>query len=111
MVARLYQRASQEIYGTALKLDREHILGQYEVNPITKPHCSGELFRFEEIIDYYKEDEEMVKRYATVAELPEWAREAIQYLLNKGYIADTDNLNLTEDMARILVVNYRAGLY
>jgi hypothetical protein len=59
-----------------------------------------------------KEGEEMAAtRYATVADLPEWAQKTVQSLMDKGFISDTDDLNLSEDMVRILVINDRAGLY
>lgn len=49
----------KEIYGTDIILDREHIIGHYEVTPITKPNCPGKLFPFDEIIkelNYIKKD-------------------------------------------------------
>lgn len=61
-------------------------------------------------VDFEGEDEEMI-RYNTVAECPEWAKDCIQFLVDKKYLADPLNLNLSEDMLRIFVVNYRAGLY
>lgn len=39
-----------EIYGTDIKIDREHFLGHYEITPITKPHCPGEEYQFDSII-------------------------------------------------------------
>lgn len=58
-----------------------------------------------------KEIEEMEKRYNTVRELPEWAREPIQELIDKGYLSGDEkgNLNLSEDMIRILVIMWRMG--
>ncbi len=58
-----------------------------------------------------KEIEEMEKRYNTVRQLPEWAREPIQELIDKGYLSGDEkgNLNLSEDMIRILVIMWRMG--
>ena len=66
-------------------------------------------------------EEENVKRYNTIAELPGWARETVKKLCDRGVIQgggesmDGDgypaDLNLTEDMARLLVWNDRAGMY
>ena len=66
-------------------------------------------------------EEENMKRYNTIAELPEWARETVKKLCDKGVIKGNGgakdssgypaDLNLTEDMARLLVWNDRAGMY
>lgn len=60
-----------------------------------------------------KEIDEMEKekRYNKVSELPEWAREPIQGLIDKGYLSgdENGNLNLSEDMIRLLVIMRRMG--
>lgn len=38
------------IYKTNIPFDREHIVGHYEINPITKPNCPGNKFPFDDII-------------------------------------------------------------
>ncbi len=44
--------------------------------------------------------------------LPEFARETVQKLVDKGLLkGDENGLNLTEEMLRLLVINDRAGLY
>lgn len=40
----------KKIYGTEIILDRNHIVGHYEINPITKPNCPGNKFPFDKII-------------------------------------------------------------
>jgi N-acetyl-anhydromuramyl-L-alanine amidase AmpD len=40
----------KRIYGVDIPLDREHIVGHYQVDPITKPNCPGANFQFDEII-------------------------------------------------------------
>ena len=52
-------------------------------------------------------------RYHTIQEMPEWARATIQKLVDRGVIQgrDGNNLDLSEDMLRMLVINDRAGLY
>ena len=51
--------------------------------------------------------------YHYTAELPDWARPTIQKLLDKGiYAGESEaDLNLPENLMRILVINDRAGLY
>ena len=57
-----------------------------------------------------KEEDEV--RYNTVQECPEWARETIQKLVDKGYLSgDGQNLDLSHDMVRMFVINDRAGVY
>ena len=66
-----------------------------------------------------KEDD--VKRYNTMAEMPDWAKPTIQKLIAKGCIRgkgakpDADgnptDMDLSEDMIRLLVMNDRAGIY
>lgn len=53
------------------------------------------------------ESEEDMVRYQTVQELPEPYRADIQTLINKGLLrgkGDVNHLDLTEDMARVLIV-------
>ena len=63
---------------------------------------------------YYKLGEgEEVERYKRAEQVPEWGRKTVQKVLDKGYLSGNDKgeLNLSEDMVRMLVVNDRAGLY
>ena len=54
-----------------------------------------------------KEDEEEVKRYSTIEEIPEWGKETIQSLIDKGCFADPKHLDLSEDMLRVFVIHDR----
>lgn len=54
-----------------------------------------------------KEDEEEVKRYNTIEEIPEWGRATIQSLIDKGCFADPKHLDLSEDMLRVFVIHDR----
>ena len=53
-----------------------------------------------------KEDEEEV-RYNTIEEIPEWGKETIQSLIDKGCFADPKHLDLSEDMLRVFVIHDR----
>lgn len=51
-------------------------------------------------------------RYNHLSELPSWATDAISYLINKGHLQGTgQGFDLSLDMIRLLVINFRAGLY
>ena len=54
-----------------------------------------------------KEDEEEVKRYNTIEEIPEWGKETIHSLIDKGCFADPKHLDLSEDMLRVFVIHDR----
>ncbi len=69
---------------------------------------------FEELrgeVSKLKAEREKVYRYT--AELPDWARPTMQKLMDRGiyYGAAEDNLNLSESVMRVLVINDRAGIY
>lgn len=53
------------------------------------------------------------KIYHYTQDLPDWARATVQKLLDRGWYsgAADDDLNLPESLARVLVINDRAGLY
>ena len=57
--------------------------------------------------------EDDVTRYKYTADIPDWGRATVQKLMDKGYLTGKapDDLDLSEDMIRLLVVNDRAGLY
>lgn len=58
-----------------------------------------------------KEEEEMTI-YKTLKDVPDWGQTTVKKLLAKEYIRGTgDNLNIEENMLRVLVINDRAGLY
>lgn len=51
-------------------------------------------------------------RFNTVEEMPEWAKDTIVKMCEKGFLNGTGNgLDLSLDMIRIYVTNDRAGLY
>lgn len=62
--------------------------------------------------EFDKEEAMEEKRYNTVAEVPSWAKTAVQKLVNKGYLGGNgQGLDLGHDMVRLLVVLDRAGAF
>lgn len=51
--------------------------------------------------------------YNSIEEVPVWAKPTIEKLVDKGYLKGDDkgNLNLDDNLIRILVINDRAGIY
>jgi len=61
-----------------------------------------------EFISERLEDEEVAEtRYNTVDELPAWAQEPLQKLIDDGKLAESDEMDLSYDMVRLLVVMSR----
>ena len=50
-------------------------------------------------------------RFKNISEVPDWAKSTIQKLVDKKYLSDANNLDLSLDMIRIFVINDRAKLY
>lgn len=69
------------------------------------------LDRIEEIITDIANG--MPRVYHYTMSLPDWARATVQKLLDKGLLhgAALNDLNLSEDVLRVLVINDRAGIY
>lgn len=68
------------------------------------------------IIDVFSlvkpEEVDELKIYKKLSDIPSWGQATIQKLLKKGYIKGTgDDLNIEENMLRVLIINDRAGLY
>lgn len=40
----------QRIYGRTIPADREHIIGHYEITPITRPDCPGKNFQWDKLM-------------------------------------------------------------
>ena len=59
------------------------------------------------------EDADMPVIYKTLDDVPAWGRAAVEQVLEMGYLQGDGNgdINLTEDLLRMLVINDRAKLY
>lgn len=60
-----------------------------------------------------KSEEDDKIMYVKYADIPDYAKPTIKKLMDKGLLVGNDKgeLNLTESMVRLLVINDRAGLY
>ena len=86
--------------------------------------CPGQYLyeRFPAIAEEVNErlEEEDMKRYNTIQELPDWAKDTVSRLASEGVITGRDgsrdanglpaSLDLSEDMLRLLVILDRAGV-
>jgi len=96
----------------------ENVLRHFDV---THKNCPEPFVRNERLWIKFKErlqqdnvkkeeEEEMVKRYNTYKEIPEWGKSAVSTLINKNAFADVNKLDLTDDMIRMFVFMKRADL-
>ncbi len=90
--------------------DKEDLtMSQYEVLKQMIMDLTGAVERLAEDITELKNP--MIYNYID-DNMPEWARDTIKKLADKGYLkGDGDGLGLTDEMLRLLVINDRAGLY
>lgn len=80
----------KRIYGVDIPLDREHIVGHYQIDPIRKPFCPGQNFQFDEILKELRED-------VVTMELAKWQEEM--------GIKSLDSLNKKKDNNGNPIVN------
>lgn len=84
----------KRIYGIDIPIDRENIVGHYQIDPIRKPNCPGGNFQWDRLINELRDDkvEEMVK-----VALEKWKEE----MGNKAL----DSLNRKQDSLGQPIVN------
>lgn len=87
-------------------IDADHVVRHYDV---CRKQCPEPWVRdpkqWEDFRRRITEEEEEMKRFNTVAELPAHYRADIQTLIDLGKLRGKDSgLDLTEDMARVLIV-------
>lgn len=56
----------KRIYGVDIPIDRQHMIGHCEINTVTRSHCPGELFPYDELISLAKSDKPVEKPTAAV---------------------------------------------
>lgn len=65
---------------------------------------SADMVHFEIPVNWKAPEEEKEVRYNNVEEIPEWGKETVQKLIDKGLIADRNALDLSNDMLRVFVI-------
>lgn len=74
-------------------------------NTPDRPHFEIGLNWKAPVIEILKaEEDEYMTRYNKIEEVPEWAKGFVQELISEGAIADKNNINLSEDMVREMVI-------
>lgn len=86
----------KKIYGTDIKIDREHIVGHYQIDPRRKPNCPGANFQWDALINELKQSqlkekvvEIMSKYFKDVTQ--KWQSEHIDSLHEKGIVNGRSN--------------------
>ena len=105
-----------EKYGVPL----ENVLRHYDVTgklcpePFVRNQVQWQDFKekLSKQTEQKEEETEMIYNYID-ENMPQWARETVQKLVDKGYLKGNEKgeLGLNDTMLKIFVVNDRAGLY
>ena len=99
-------------------IDTDHVLRHYDVTgkrcPMPWVDDPAQWTAFKDMLTpknttTVEEDDDMATRYNTVAELPEWAQEETQKLIDRGALLGDEhgNLDVTMDMLRTMIVCQR----
>ena len=99
-------------------IDTDHVLRHYDVTgkrcPMPWVDDPGQWTAFKDMLTpknttTVEEGDDMATRYNTVAELPEWAQEETQKLIDRGALLGDEhgNLDVTMDMLRTMIVCQR----
>ena len=78
----------KRIYGQALPLDEQHVIGHFQVDPVRKPNCPGLKFPWARLYQELKEggEGEMMGKYSDVPS-NHWAAEAIKAVAGAGIMS------------------------
>lgn len=99
-------------------IDTDHVLRHYDVTgkrcPMPWVDDPAQWTAFKDMLTpenttTVEEDDDMATRYNTVAELPAWAQEETQRLVDRGALLGDEhgNLDVTMDMLRTMIVCQR----
>ena len=99
-------------------IDTDHVLRHYDVTgkrcPMPWVDDPAQWTAFKDMLvpkstTTDEEDDDMATRYNTVAEMPEWAQEETQKLIDRGALLGDEhgNLDVTMDMLRTMIVCQR----
>ena len=69
-----------EKYGHKIELSRKTIIGHYEIDKKQRPFCPGELFPFQDIIDYLNSQDDLP--FKDIKD--HWAKDLIIKLIMRG---------------------------
>lgn len=104
-----------------IPIDRNHIVGHCDLMSTNCPGTNlyAQLATIIGKANWYRYGEEkppaaaetVTDKFNTIDQIPSWAKSTIQKLIDKKYLSDAKNLNLSLDMVRIFVIHDRAGLY
>lgn len=101
----------KRIYSVDISLDREHIVGHYQIDPIRKPNCPGANFQWVELIEALK-PKEVIKVGSVFRDVADnrWSAKDIEKAAKLGIIVGDDKGNfnptgnLTREQAAVIAV-------
>lgn len=71
----------KKTWGSEIVLDRDHIIGHYEVDPLRKPNCPGKDFPWKELISALQQEPK-------TKPIEKWRYDGIEFLHNNGVLND-----------------------
>jgi peptidoglycan L-alanyl-D-glutamate endopeptidase CwlK len=108
------------IWNTLVDLAHCEFTGELTINDLQKGlYLDNNIkmkweIEMEEILKKIKDIENKLNslKYKKLEDMPEWSRDVVKKLIDNGLILGTgDNLDLSEEALRLLVINDRMGLY
>ena len=78
----------KKLYNVDIPIDREHMIGHCEINTVTRSHCPGELFPFDELIALARGEDAEPVQDETVS---------LPYTVQCGAFASAGNANALKD--------------
>ena len=97
-----------------LPADSDHIIGHYRIDTINRKNCPGPDFPWSRLwADLLEGSEKNMVRYDTINDIPDWGKATIEKLIAENALIGIvgGNLDISQDMLRVLVINDRMGLY
>lgn len=99
----------KKIYGVSIPIDRQHVVGHYQIDPIRKPNCPGKNFQWELLLKELKGVEVMGRVFKDVDD-NRWSAKSIERAAKLGVIVGDEKGNfnptgnLTREQAAVIAV-------
>ena len=101
----------KRIYGIDIKIDRNHIVGHYQIDPRRKPNCPGRNFQWDMLINELKQSQvkekvvEAMSKYFKDVPASHWGSESLDRNFERKIINGSSNGNFrpSDNITRIEV--------
>lgn len=83
----------KKIYNIDIPIDREHLVGHFEISPLTRTNCPGKAFQWDELVKELKGGNKVANKDTPST----WAKEAWEWVKKEGIF---DGTNPTDVITR-----------